>query len=257
MTISTFDLASLDGLFSRPEIAEAMKRVSPTGYASAARFWQTPLEGPHLSARMKELVYFTMHVAATSLNGEAIKRQVQRILAAGGSHADIVDVVVTIASLANHALYSCVPVLEEELAAAGQTTATEAEFTPELAAAKRHFVDVRGFWNEHRDPVARMMPDYTAALIGVATESWENGSLTRRERELVCIAVDCNVTHSFPAGLRTHIRNALDAGATKGEIIEVFQMAALMGLEGFVLTGEAMFGEAATDGEPAAAAPNG
>ncbi|ANI80129.1 carboxymuconolactone decarboxylase family protein [Sphingobium sp. EP60837] len=243
MTTPDFNLASLDALFSRPEVAEAMKRVSRSGYASAAKFWQTPLQGPHLSARMKELVFFTMHVAATSLNGDAIKRQVKRIIAAGGTQADIFDVVVTIASLANHALYSSVPVLEEELAAIGEAGAPAEEFTPELEAAKQQFLEVRGFWNEHRDPVARMMPEYTAALIGIATETWQNGPLTRKERELVCIAVDCNVTHSFPSGLRTHIRNALDAGATKGEIMEVFQMAALLGLEGFILTGEAMFGE--------------
>ena len=119
----------------------------------------------------------------------------------------------------------------------------EAEFTADMQAAKEHFLKVRGFWNEERDPVARLMPDYSAALIGIATESWANGVLTTKERELVCIAVDCNVTHSFPPGLRTHIRKALDAGATKGEILEVFQMAALMGLEGFVLAGEAMFGD--------------
>lgn len=240
MPSKPIDLTSLDGLFSSPEVARAMKEIYPSGYASVARFWQTPMQGQHLSPRMKELVYFTMHAAASSLNGPAIARQVGRILAAGGTNADIMDVVVTIASLANHALYECVPVLEEELAAAGLAS-EESDVTPELEAAKQHFIESRGFWNEQRDPVARLMPEYMLSLIGMATESWDNGPLTQKERELVCIAVDCNLTHSFPPGLRTHIRNALQAGATKGEIAEVLQLAALMGVEGFILAGEAMF----------------
>ena len=36
--------------------------------------------------------------------------------------------------------------------------------------------------------------------------------------------------------------NAIELGASREEILEVFQLAALMGLEGIVIAGEAMFG---------------
>ena len=84
------------------------------------------------------------------------------------------------------------------------------------------------------------MPDYFKVLNGMSTDSWKNGSLSAKEREFVCIAIDCTVTHNYEQGLRLHIRNALGRGATRDEILQIFQLAALVGLEGYVLGGRAL-----------------
>ena len=237
------DPTQLDAMFSSPQVAESLRATSPGGHAVACAFWKAPMAAPHLEPRLKELILLAMHAAATSLNADAIGRQVQRVLAAGGTHAEILDVLVTISSLANHALYSCVPVLEEELARRGESPAPDAGPHASYEAAKQRFKAIRGFWNSERDPVGRLLPDYSIALMGIATEMWEKGPLTTRERELVAIGIDCTVTHSFLPGLRTHIRGALDAGATREEILGVFQLAALLGLEGYILAAEAMFAQ--------------
>src|SRR5579864_6923321 len=114
------DAASLNSLFSKPSISQALESVSPHCHAAALEFWRVPLSGAHLSPRMKELVLLAMHASAAMLNGDAVKRQVRRALAAGGTPEDIVDVVTTIASLANHSLYASVPILDEEWSAAGK-----------------------------------------------------------------------------------------------------------------------------------------
>ncbi|HEX3678628.1 MAG TPA: carboxymuconolactone decarboxylase family protein, partial [Galbitalea sp.] len=72
-------------------------------------------------------------------------------------------------------------------------------------------------------------------------ESWKNGPLSAKEREFICIAIDCTVTHSYEPGLRRHIRNALSHGATREEILQIFQLAALLGLEGYILGARALF----------------
>jgi alkylhydroperoxidase/carboxymuconolactone decarboxylase family protein YurZ len=77
----------------------------------------------------------------------------------------------------------------------------------------------------------------------VSTISWQDGSLTRKERELICIAIDCTITHTFEPGLRIHIRNALKEGATVHEILDVFKLASVIGLEGYILSAEAMFND--------------
>ena len=110
-------------------------------------------------------------------------------------------------------------------------------------AAKQRFIEIRGFWNDDRDAVARQMPDYFASLTDLSTESWARGPLTRKEREFICIAIDCTVTHTYGPGLRIHIRNAIREGASRAEILAIFQLAALMGLEGYVIAAEAMFDE--------------
>jgi alkylhydroperoxidase/carboxymuconolactone decarboxylase family protein YurZ len=233
---------SLDLLFAKPAVAQRIRGASPTCYEAVAQFWRAPFESAHLPARMKELILLAVHAAATTLSKEAVERHVERAQAAGASVEDIIDVLVSIVSLANHAVYFAVPVLEEELKALGQEEAGATDVDADLERAKDHFVHVRGFWNAERDKLATQMPAYFKALLKLGTESWQHGSLTRKERELICIAIDCSVTHAYAPGLRIHIRNAIREGATREEILEVFQLAALLGVETLVMGGNALFG---------------
>lgn len=230
-----------DALFSCEEVVEALKAVSPAIYDAAAEFWRVPLEGAYLSPRVKELILFAMHASASALNVEAMNRQIDRALAYGATPGDLVDVLISIAGLANHALYSSVPVLLEELQAAGIECEDTSQNAAGFAAAKERFVKIRQFWNADRDSVALMMPEYFSALTDLSVSTWEHGSLSRKEREFVCIAIDCTVTHSYPTGLRIHIRNALAQGASQGEILEIFQLAATMGLEAYRMSAEKLF----------------
>ena len=65
-------------------------------------------------------------------------------------------------------------------------------------------------------------------------EPWTNWALSGKKRELICIAIDCTVTHMFEPGLVIHIRHALAKGARRDKILEVFHLASLTGLEGYV-----------------------
>ena len=52
------------------------------------------------------------------------------------------------------------------------------------------------------------------------------------------------MTHMFEPGLAIHIRQALQNGASREEILEVFQLAAATGLEGYILGADTLFGRA-------------
>src|SRR4051812_9485652 len=239
---SDFGAADFKTLFSSQAVVEKMAAVAPECHQAASEFWRVPLEAPHLTPRMKELVLFAMHASAASLNASPIERQIKRALAAGASREDIVDVLISIVGLANHALYSSVPILQEELKTAGITPQSAGGDMSGFAAAKERFIQIRQFWNPDRDALAEMMPDYFSALTDLSVASWQHGPLTRKEREFICIGIDCTVSHSYAPGLRIHIRNALAQGATEGEILEIFQLAATMGLDAYVLSAEALFG---------------
>ena len=215
------DLASA---FSDRKIADRLHDALPAAYAAAARFWRSAYTAGALTPRMRELILIALYGTVTTLHGEGLKRHVKRALAHGASEQDILDVLFTIVGAANHALYFAVPVLMRELAATGHEQAELPSITPEAQAIKDEFIKARGFWNPQRDPIVQMMPDYFAALSGLTTEPWRNGSLSPKERELVCVAIDCTVTHMFEPGLAIHIRNALKNGATRGEILEVFHL---------------------------------
>jgi alkylhydroperoxidase/carboxymuconolactone decarboxylase family protein YurZ len=236
------DMASLEFVIGDDRTVAAIRASTPKSLDAAATFWRVPVTAGSLSPRMVELVLLAMHATATTVNAGAVERHVGRARAAGATPEDILDVLLTIVGVANHALYDTVPILEEELAAAGVPEPDSEWPTAEFEAAKSAFVALRGFWNPDRELFARLMPEYSSALDGVATTSWESGSLTAKERELVCIGVDCTVTHVYEIGLRRHIRNAIGHGASRAEILQVFQLAALLGLEGYVIGARALFG---------------
>jgi alkylhydroperoxidase/carboxymuconolactone decarboxylase family protein YurZ len=234
------DPASLADLIADKAVVDCLREASPTSFDAASGFWRVPLEGPNLTPRMKELILLAMHAAATSLNVEAMERHVMRARRAGATPGDIVDVLLTIVGLANHALYFSVPILEEEMTAAGRADELGAPPGETFEEAKRLFVEARGFWNSDREALARLMPDYFQALTRISTDSWQNGPLTLKEREFICIGIDCTVTHNYEPGLRVHIRKALQQGASRDEILEIFELAALLGLEGYVIAGRAL-----------------
>lgn len=51
------------------------------------------------------------------------------------------------------------------------------------------------------------------------------------EKELIYTAIDCATTHLFQPGLKLHIRNAVNLGATPQQVIEVLELASLMGVQ--------------------------
>ena len=231
----------LSDLFSNPNVAESIRGDSPSAFEAASEFWRSALSANVLEPRMKELILLALHATVTALNGPQIQRHISRALSAGATKKDILDVLITIAGVANHAVYFALPVLMNELKQLGHEEAELPPMTASSQAIKDDFIAKRGFWNEQRDIVARAMPTYFSALNVLSTQAWTEGSLITKERELICIAIDCSVTHMFGPGLAIHIRNALNKGATRDEILEVFALASATGLEGFVMATEALY----------------
>ncbi len=56
------------------------------------------------------------------------------------------------------------------------------------------------------------------------------------EVELLSIALDASVTHMYAPGTRRHIKNALKAGATMEEIMEVLKLCVVQGVQTFNLS---------------------
>lgn len=229
------DFASLRDVIDSDSAADRVRAASASSFDAASEFWRVPMSSPHLTARMKELILLGMHASVTTLNADAVGRHVHRARAAGASEADIVDVLITIVAIANHALYFSMPILLDELEAAGMAESKDSDNDAQFERIKEEFIASRGFWNADREPLARLIPDYYQALNSISTESWLNGSLTPKERSLVCIGIDSNVNHNFEPGLRRHIRNALKYGATRDEILTVFQLTGVIGLESYIV----------------------
>jgi alkylhydroperoxidase/carboxymuconolactone decarboxylase family protein YurZ len=229
-------LGRLASHFEVPDVRERVGEAGERLFDAVDEFWSTVYSAPYLSPRMKELVMLAFHASSSALNADALRRHVVRALYAGATKIDVLDVLVTILPLANHPLYVGIPVLMDELDKAGLEEATVMPpMREDILAIKRDFVESRGYWTPMRDKIGQLLPDYFGAFINACLEPWRSGSLTAAERELIYIAIDTSITHSYESGLRMHIRNALRYGATKEQILEVFQLAALLGTEGYIL----------------------
>jgi alkylhydroperoxidase/carboxymuconolactone decarboxylase family protein YurZ len=94
----------------------------------------------------------------------------------------------------------------------------------------------------------------------MTTNPWTDGVLPRKFIELVSIALNSACTNLNPDGTRRHIRAALDAGATRGQILMVLKCASVLSIHSCSLGAPILLEEARAAGvkpapKPAAATP--
>ena len=71
---------------------------------------------------------------------------------------------------------------------------------------------------------------FFTAYLELSGVPWRSGTLLPKEKELVYIAIDAATTHLYEPGLRQHIKNALRHGATREEIMEVYELTSVLGI---------------------------
>src|SRR5262245_9165559 len=62
-------------------------------------------------------------------------------------------------------------------------------------------------------------------LVKVSTNPWTNGVLPVKTVELICVALNAACTSLQASALRRHLRAALEAGASREEILVTLKMA--------------------------------
>jgi alkylhydroperoxidase/carboxymuconolactone decarboxylase family protein YurZ len=78
------------------------------------------------------------------------------------------------------------------------------------------------------DPILEQLREWDSKgadlLVKVSTNPWTNGILPLKTIELICVALNAASTNLQPNGTRRHIRAALEAGATREEMLAVLEM---------------------------------
>ena len=91
-------------------------------------------------------------------------------------------------------------------------------------------------------------PSWAAVCDAVATNPWRSGVLPVKFVELVSLAINVACTNLNAEGTRRHIRRALDAGATRDEILFVFKCASVMSIHSCSLGAPILLEEAKAAG---------
>jgi alkylhydroperoxidase/carboxymuconolactone decarboxylase family protein YurZ len=221
--------------------AEEMRQVSPSLFAAVSRFWSTPFRTGALSPKVKELVCLAIHASASTLNSNGIALHVERACRAGATKEEIVDVLASISPLGSHSFSVGIPALLAELKDSGRES--DAQLPPmseEMSGIKEDFIRNRGYWTEQREILASLTPEFFKAYMALSYEPWKSGVLDAKTREFMAIAIDCSITHMYEHGLRIHIRNALKHGASRAEILEIFELCATLGVSTYVAGAKAL-----------------
>jgi len=116
---------------------------------------------------------------------------------------------------------------------------------------KRRFIERRGFWHASLDPFLDLNPHLLDAYLEFSTLVSTKGALQPKEREFIYIAIDCNASHLYEAGLRLHIQAAFERGATPSELRQVLQLVSLIGFESIFEGVRHLEEELAESGKPA------
>lgn len=189
-----------------------------------------------LEPRVKELVLLAVDGATTHLFAPGVRDHLRRALELGATPDEIMEVLELMSTMGIHACNVGVPILMEELEGIGQDVESE-PLTMRQEEIKAEFTDKRGYWNDFWDGLLRLDAEFFAAYTAFSSKPWEEGVLEPKVKELIYTAFDVSATHMFEPGLRQHIRNALGYGATKEEIMEVFELASVIGAQSFVVAG--------------------
>lgn len=87
-----------------------------------------------------------------------------------------------------------------------------------------------GSWNPAWNAFAELDPAWTEKFMAWATLPLAKNLLDPKTVEFIAIAVDAACTHMYGPGVRRHIRQALELGASKEEIAAVLQLVSVLGI---------------------------
>ena len=105
-----------------------------------------------------------------------------------------------------------------------------------------------GPWDDAFDTLVQWEPAWAASYAKMAGDPWRSGVLPRKLVELVSLAVNVACTNLNADGTRRHIRGALDAGASRDEILFVIKCASVMAIHSCSLGAPILLEEAQAAG---------
>ena len=114
-----------------------------------------------------------------------------------------------------------------------------------------------GPWDPVLAKLSEWDPAWAHACLKMTTNPWTAGVLPRKFIELVGVALNAACTNLNPDGTRRHIRAALEAGATREEVLFVLKAGALMAIHSCSLGAPILLEEAKAAGAAAGSQAGG
>lgn len=109
------------------------------------------------------------------------------------------------------------------------------QLTDRQIKIKNEFLEHTGYWSDTLERLLVLDETFFETYVTFMSKRWKRSVLEVKTKELILIALHSSVTHLNENALRKHVKNALKLGATKEEIMEVFQLTSALGMHTLAL----------------------
>ncbi len=206
---------------------EQLREWDSTWAETCTNMATNPWRGGVLPRKLVELIGIAINAACTNLNPDGTRRHIRAALDAGATRDEILTVLKMASVMSIHSCSLGAPILLEEAKSAGARPAT----TPVAKTPACDRMKAIGQWNAAWDPFYELDPAWTDEFMATGAGIYASGALPAKDVELLSIAFDASFTHMYAPGTRRHVRNALKAGATTEEIMEVLKLCVVQGVQ--------------------------
>lgn len=162
---------------------------------------------------------------------EAMRYYTQKAIAAGAENEEIQDTIRLTSVLGVHGYVHGVMTLLDIIDLEKVKEEGGAELAARSQKTRDHFEAKRGYLVEAWDKSSWLSPEFVSAYADYSSRPHLANRLPRKIRELIYIAIDFFPTMEAGAGGRGHMVQALENGATIGEILETLEVVALFGFK--------------------------
>lgn len=211
------------------ETWETILEFDPEFMRAYLNFSAVPWRKNYLDDKTKEFMYIAVDAAATHMYSPGVRQHIAAALRHGATVQEIMEVLELTSTLGIHAMNIGVPILVEVLVEKGLRTGPS-ELSAYQEEVKADFTKTRGYWHPFWDEMLELDPELFAAYTEFSSVPWRSGTLSPKVKEFVYIAFDTAATHLYVKGLKLHIENAIGYGATPQEILEVMEIASVIGI---------------------------
>ena len=208
---------------------QAVLDLDPEFLAAYSKLAGVPAKVGALPEKVQHFVRLAVAANSTHLYLPPVRGHIRRALAAGATPEEVMEVLECCATLGIHSMNIGVPILVEVLEEKGlrDGPAPLDEFQERV---KAEFTQTRGYWHQFWDEMLELDPELFEAYTEFSSVPWKHGTLSPKVKEFVYIAFDTAATHLYVPGLKLHIENAIGYGATPQEILEVMEIASVIGI---------------------------
>ena len=221
--------------------------LDPDYFEAYLRLSEIPWRRGRLDPKVKELLYIAVDVVTTHLYEPGIRIHMRNALALGATESELMEVLELSSLIGLEAGAFGAGILSEEMQSLGITSDEDTSQDDHRALAAA-FEARYGGWSPGTEALASMDPGYVAAMLGLIDAASSLGALDPLTVHLVLLAANASVTHADPERARVHIRRALQAGAEPAAVIEVLQLASVVGVHTLVISVPILVEEVARHG---------